>query len=96
MSASAAETYFTRGNIVDRFFIGGARLNSERFLRHSLPGATVSSSIYTPMPRVRLGGVYEEKDAKIMSESLLARRADIARARMKKQVRRFARALRSD
>lgn len=96
MSASAAQPYFTRGNIVDRFFTGGARLNSERFLRHSLSGATVSSSIYTPMPRVRLGGVYEAKDTKIMSDSALARRLDIARARLAKQARRLTKTLRND
>jgi len=92
MSASAAENYFTRGKVADSFFAEGVALNSEKLLAYVLSDATVSNSIYTPMPRVRLGGVYEPLDRRLLTHSVIRRRADMLRARGKRCGRRLMRA----
>ena len=87
LSAEAARAYFTRSSHVDDFFSHGSDLNSEKFLAWALRTAKVSHSIYTPMRRIRLGGLPSPQDETLVTRSVFARRKDIVRARLKKKFR---------
>lgn len=93
LSADAARAYFTRVSHVDDYFSHESDLNSEKFLAWVLRGAAVSHSIYTPMRRIRLGGVSEPQDEMLITRSAFARRTDIIRARINKKLRHLRKVL---
>lgn len=89
LSAKAASNYFTRISKAHDFFATGTDLNSEKFLAWSLSNINVSHSIYTPMRRIRLGGVPDPSDDALVKRSATSRRLDISRARALKKIRRI-------
>lgn len=94
LSASAAAPYFTRVSHIDDFFSEGSDLNSEKFLAWVLRKTATSHSIYTPMRRIRLGGVSSPEDDALVARSALTRRADIFRARSRRKIRTIFRSAR--
>lgn len=73
MSAFSAERYFTRWRRVPDWIAQAKPFDSEKFLWFVLRDCHVSSSIYTPMRRIRIGGVVEAGDGGFFEQSEFAR-----------------------
>lgn len=82
LSSAATKLYFLRARQLSADFFKAGSPNSEKLLKNAMKHALVSSSIYSRMPRIRIGGEIAYRDKPMMRSSALGFRASVYRARL--------------